>query len=88
MNACSVSGADLSWLVPHVSHISLLVISCHTVHPLSLNLVVGTMMQIFQGLVADLIHSEGTITCVVAWSLWPFVVTRSIVAASWRRPTS
>ena len=92
-DAGSVSAADLGWSVPRVSHLSLLrsmprlmislhVVLVHPVPPFSLNLIGCATVQILQGLVTDLVHSEGTIASVVAWSLWPFEVARTHVAAT------
>jgi len=81
-NGCSFFVRPDLRLVPGVPHLSVLGTSFGPLGSVSLNLVGGTTVQVFQWLVTDLVHSEGAVSSVVAWSVWHFEVARTHVASS------
>ena len=82
VNGCSFSMGPGLRLVPGVPHLSIVGASFGPLGSVSLNLIGGTVVQVFQRLVAHLVHSEGTVSGVVAWPVWLFEVARAHVASS------
>ena len=82
INGCSFLVRSHLRLVPGVPHLSVLKASFGPLGSVSLNLIVGTAVQVFQWLVTDLVHSEGTVSGVVAWPVWHFEVAMTHVASS------
>lgn len=63
-------------LVSGVSAFSLLDTLLGSLSSVSLDLVTGSVVQVLEWLVSDLVHSEGAVSSVVAWSVRHVEVTR------------
>lgn len=70
-------------LVPAVSDLAALGASLGSVSSFSVNLVGGTAVQVLERLISDLVHSERSISSVVAWSVRHVKVPWGHLASSW-----